>query len=474
MSIERMLIPIPRPQYPALPEAFISALAWRAFDAPVEVSPGKTVGLRFRSTKLSTAAQIEYRQTAPTNAAGFIGFGTRLEQAGVVSEAGGSVLASALIDSISGVRSTKGDSQAASPLTPSVALMQNIAGLMGAPRPPDVGEIIEVLFALGADGEVADGRTATSLWLEAAEHRLSVDPLLRAVDTAVTEQFLGGARQQRRGPFGPRREVPHGSMAQTPFAWFRDTWIALTSDAWVDALPARVWVDWATTVLRLAYGLGFMWESVWYETIAREIVSPQTSDLTWSAVRSLMPTTIPWRSSRRGSETRDVASLISRRSYRADQIRHAIEDWDGNDLSSGSSFEESGHAMRADMELVSRLANCLRSTDNQRSGKNLWEASVYSLQTRALSGPNADYYGLLRRSGRRYLNVDPGTEWIAVVASLACGSPGATVSVSRVLQDLGALGVRPELPDLIALLERAGLARGSADADQGVLVQAAF
>lgn len=46
--------------------------------------------------------------------------------------------------------------------------------------------------------------------------------------------------------------------------------------------------------------------------------------------------------------------------------------------------------------------------------------------------------------------------------------------MGRVLLGLDELGIRPGLADLIRLLEKAGLARGSADADQGVIVQSAF
>jgi hypothetical protein len=42
------------------------------------------------------------------------------------------------------------------------------------------------------------------------------------------------------------------------------------------------------------------------------------------------------------------------------------------------------------------------------------------------------------------------------------------------MTSLAELGLKPDLTDVVVLLERAGLARGSADADQGVVVQSAF
>ena len=94
--------------------------------------------------------------------------------------------------------------------------------------------------------------------------------------------------------------------------------------------------------------------------------------------------------------------------------------------------------------------------------------------TRDESGPFADHYGLLRTRGRSALVVEPGIEWAALVASLACGSPGAIRDVAAVLRSLRALGVSPETRDLISLLEKAGLTRGSADADSGLEVHSAY
>jgi len=46
--------------------------------------------------------------------------------------------------------------------------------------------------------------------------------------------------------------------------------------------------------------------------------------------------------------------------------------------------------------------------------------------------------------------------------------------VATLMLNLEELGLRPEAGDLIRLLEKAGLARGSADADRGVIIESAF
>jgi hypothetical protein len=128
--------------------------------------------------------------------------------------------------------------------------------------------------------------------------------------------------------------------------------------------------------------------------------------------------------------------------------------------------------MSADEALVSELTATLGSAPQKKS--NLWEAIRYSLMVRDESGPYADHYGILRSRGSRYLIPDPGTEWIAVVASLCCPGPSSQTDLGEVMRSLRELGLRPELSEVVNLLERAGLARGSADADQGVIVESAF
>jgi hypothetical protein len=127
--------------------------------------------------------------------------------------------------------------------------------------------------------------------------------------------------------------------------------------------------------------------------------------------------------------------------------------------------------MVGDKDLSAHLEEAINS--REKSGTNLWEAVRYALMVRPETGPFKDHYGLLRARGR-YLVIDPGTEWVTVMASLSCPSPGTQTDVASLMTSLAELGLRPELGDLIRLLERAGLAHGSADADQGVVVQSAF
>lgn len=466
---KKMLLPLLRPQYVAVPEALITALAWRVFDVKVEPDhSGKQVGLLFRTNPKQTKT-LAIRATEPEGER-LRAFGEALRKEGLKTSGDPITLARAVSNSIAGVRAGKSGSQPASPITPAFALLQNMRGLQGAKNPPDFAEIIESLYRMGLP-KGANSAGAAQLWLAAAEHRMETDPLAGALDRAVDAALLDGARQRRIADHTQRAEPWQGLFANTPFEWFASSWDRLNDPLWVEALPARVWVDWATTVLRLAVGLGFLWEAAWYEAVAREVLSLKSP--TWDGVKASVAPPLPWKSSRAGLGIRDVAPLLGLRVHRGEQIRGLLSEWLEDNGKPDEDFTSALHRMHADEKFCDRLVEALGSRRRTASGGNLWEAVKYALKTRENSGPFADYYGLLQSNGR-FLTVDPGTEWMAVVASLACPEPGKPTDVGAVLASLSQLGVRPELADLIALLERAGLARGSADADQGVVVQSAF
>jgi hypothetical protein len=100
----------------------------------------------------------------------------------------------------------------------------------------------------------------------------------------------------------------------------------------------------------------------------------------------------------------------------------------------------------------------------------MWEAIRYSLKARE----RGDHYGFLESSGNRYLFAAPGIEWGALMASLTAERPGATTNLGDVARSVRLSGAQVHSGELLDLLERTGLARGSADADLAVLVETAY
>jgi hypothetical protein len=426
----------------------------------------------FRTGDRSSSKTLEYVQTDPSDDVVKLSrFAGALDDEGVICEEHQDVLAKGFMASLAGVKAEKGSSQAAVPVTQALALLQNMRGLQGARNPPDVGLILERLFAFGSLG-VPDSATVAARWDKAIHHRLRLDPLAAALDRAVGKGIHIEPPQQvaAQGDVLPDWWQGQGALSGTPFSWFHTSWLRLTNEAWVEALPARVWVDWASTVLRLAVGFGYLWESAWYETFARSVLKEEGPN-TFENVRNSVPATLPWKSTGADMSVRDLASPIGWRVRRSNLVRAHIHEWLDDKEAADDGFSDVAHAMSRDSEFCQKLEDALGS--RQRRNENLWEAVKYALKTRDAAGPFADHYGLLKARGR-YLWVEPGTEWTAVVASLCCPEPDSKTDLRSVLSSLNQLGLYPELADLVSLLEEAGMARGSADADQGVVVQSAF
>lgn len=467
VEAKHLLLPFNRPEYFSVPEALLSSLAWRAHELVPESDAQKPVGLMYKAE----AKETHYLTLKPTKPEGTAAeaLGRQLKATALNTMASDLLLGEAVASSVMGIRIEKTGNQPASPITPALALMQDPRGILVKKGPPDFASIIESLFTVG---HPVGGPTesATELWMTAADRRLQLDPMLSAIDRSMMSTVFADRCVRRTALSIPEDSVDWcGLYPETPYEWFAKSWTALTSSEWVEALPARVWVDWATTVLRLAMGLGFLWEYAWYEALGDAIIRDHVPD-TWEELQATVRSPLPWQSSRSSISVRDVGSTIKWRVSRGEKIRKSLKER----LNESGQQQDAIEFLRSAAESDLRGSLAAEITEKKEAGKLVWETIKYGLQVRESSGPFTDYYGILKTRGRRYLLIDPGTEWIAVVASLTCGSPGSKCNVGDVLRDLTMLGMRPELGDLVALLERAGMARGSADADHAVIVESAF
>ena len=471
-----LIIPLNRPEYVAIPEGFLSALAWSVYEVGnMQPDPdGKKIGLRFhQDQELAANKNYTIRVTEPSGAK-LAEFDAALERHGLNSLDATSSLGLAILTSIRGTKADKGVQVPASPLSPSLALLQNSVGLQGKRNPPDVAEILETMFDLGIQNQSA--QTLGISLIQANKERMKIDPLLSAIDHSINDVVWGGTlkeqaivgQRERKG----QRLAPY--LGESPFRWFAETWTKLMSEEWIHALPTRVWVDWVTTSLRSIYAVGFLWETTWYEAVAREVLEDTLLDDVDSLKNILkrQEPPITWRSNTSGAEIRDLSSKLKWRCFRAVEIRQLIDKWLKENKSESKSLSECLAAMKKDSELRTKLASALNLEKGADSGpgSNLWEAIRYTLLVREAG----DFYGFFKGRGSRYLFAEPGSEWVAVMASLSSSHPGRTTDLGSVSRKLSQLGANPHPNDLLKFLERAGLARGSADADLGVIVETAF
>ena len=259
-----------RPEYVSAPEGLLTAISWGVHDV-TNMNQGKKTALVYRGEP-RIAKTLDFVFTAPEGEEELSKWSDALNTQGLVSEGDQVKLGRAIADAVAGVQVTAGKSRSATPMSPNLALLQNLRGMLGKAAPAEMAVILEQLYRLGKDVATSEAgthsNTVSSQWLAAVDLRMEQDPLVRMIDSAAGTLLPGDASRAR--PSGPEVVVDlrPGSLPNTPFTWFATSWERLTSEEWVAALPVRVWVDWANTVLRLAVGLGFMWEALWFEGIA--------------------------------------------------------------------------------------------------------------------------------------------------------------------------------------------------------------
>jgi hypothetical protein len=164
---------------------------------------------------------------------------------------------------------------------------------------------------------------------------------------------------------------------------------------------------------------------------------------------------------------RNVAS-----SLKVDCLRYAplAEEVKTNFSTAGDqSIEEVIDAIRRDEDLRSKFSEAL---SGEHTNENLHFLVKSMLDPRGES----DEYSLFKPVGKStsWKLVDPDTEWVATMASLAASGPGKSTTLREFRSSLRKLGLQPSKREVLSHLERAGLARGAHDADEAVRIRSAY
>lgn len=485
MADNPIVVAINRPQYVANPDLLLVSLANRMFDVPK--GPNEAFIYRDQRTKAG-ATSIKYVETYPGRSANggpdaerFESWVGALVAAGLETESvsDSSIAAQGIASSMISIAAEKARSIGALPITVHSSLLQDRRGVVGVKNPPDYGQILEQFFCLGTTNESSAGE----LWHTASLRRIETDPLARVIDEAVRVSLLPDGVTQAF----PGRPVPSAGVGKmvyewgtsskasnsysNPMMWFADRWEDMTAALWVDSLPSRRWVDWASTVLRHAFAFGFLWEARYYSKLAEACLDravPINEKFLRFATNSRADL-LYWKDLRLAPSVRSISArqaVIN--GMRAREFFAELDDSSIVDSDPIATLEQ----VRSAPAQVDQLREILSRQKDSRSVNNVWEAIRYALLVREPEpGGPPDHYGLLR--GTRWLCPDPGAEWIVVMASLRAGV-GQKTTVGEVLDDLNCLGIKISLPEILRLVERCGLADLSADADMAVVVESAF
>jgi hypothetical protein len=386
----------------------------------------------------------------------------------------------AILDALRGVIPAKAFSYPALPLVRAAAFLQNTRGVKAKQNPANYALIIEQLYALGSP--VPAGGGAAAKWFSV----LSIpetNSLFRALDTLagqmVPDDDGAPAPVVFRSAPPDIAALPHPVWLQnvaTPFVWFRQAWDTFCTPEWRSALPRRRWSDWASCIIRTAMGMAYLWESYFFRDLCDYLAEPApVAPFEIPRHRELLK----WTGRDEALTTRDVNS----------RIRQVISIGHASRLTFQSALDplvasQPDLPSRSLQSMIGAVANSLARevnpfaallNDSKRNqGPNTWETVVYSLQCRAETGTDADFYSVLSRRSRRFLVVEPGPEWLVVIASLAAGAPGRHTTLGQVKANLAMLGLFPSRETLVQELEQAGLAGSSHDSDDALEVVSAF
>lgn len=468
-----LYLDIRNPEYMPRGELIISELAALNYSVG-KFNDGKIEGRNYRAKGRSTVVQVvstdPYVASSPNEPAAWEG---ALRDAELGCNGPFHLAAQVLADSFAGTESEKGVGQSASPMAPGLALLQDSRGVVGRRNPFNVAAAIERMYTLGLACSLVEEQrtTAADQWNRATKARLEADPLLRVLDTAARNGLLPNFSEEDRESGAALGNPCLGS--NTPFSWFRESWDRLASPAWVEALPARTWADWAMAVIRSGLAFGYLWEIRWHQTMARLVLQggDQLRELTWEglvAEANQRGPLLDWIDQSAPIGMRDVASKLKDtcKVYAGlnEEVQTAFRS--GTPTSVGEALLSASE----DQQHRDRFKEALRPGSNE----NCLELVRYMLLGGSAYGRHADHYYLLRKVGRRYTVVDPATEWIAAITSLSMDAPGSETNLSAVSMSLRQLGLEPSTAELTKHLELAGLARGAHDADGAIVVRSAF
>ena len=456
-----LMMDLIRPQYAPNAEVLVSGLV----QGRLEARGTQSRKFRFRNKVAGDSRPV----TAPTTDQERANFAALLGDLDVLSGSSHPVeLVDAVVHAVTGVVSKRGSSLRASPMTEHLALSQDLSGVTGSNNPPNLGRALEAMFLMGQPlGAQGTSGGMADLWLAAARLRAESEPLLGAIDKAFGTVHPGAPFVPREGYRAATEDFWRGRFPESPFGWLHDTWTTLMDPRWSKRLPTRVWTDWSTAVLRVGLAFGYLAEMRWYELVGRCLLSREEVTVLPQLRGEVL---LPWAPSRLPVKSRNVKVEIKQAVNKGTSMLQVLRDTtDGvlpDPLAELNRLRQEEGVRRA-------VQGALGGTNPPSFAKNTYETIIYALQPRD-GGTGKDYYSLLRGAGNRYSVVDPGTEWIAVVASLACDLDTRETNIGEVRTALARLGIVPELQELVRALEEAGMARGSADADHGVRVRSAF
>lgn len=484
---------LPRPQYPGAPEVLVSSLSWcmTTSGRPRPIIGGQEhAGLIYQRSSQARQGKKALLETSPRRGeAAWMGIEDVLRnEFGLDDAEKASRATEILVEDLVGNVPARALSRAVIPFNANLALMQDSRGMLGVDNPPNFALIFQRMFALGGGEGGASERLA-----KAFADLANGDDWFDKATAAMLPQEIGLAAREILHP-GPGAGCERAAglspawlrKERTPFHWFAGAWESLMDHEWKKVMPRRRWIDWAMCVLRTGLGAGYVYEMNFYYRLMLALESPESPTDAANRILQGGESLFPWDAFASVS-SRDVAGRIKTMCERGTACRTLLKDWVEEQQDRCPSplayLDEDGLVrwigdVRAWLSKdpdsrKGKLRKAISGAAN-RAARNVYETITYALLDRGKPGVSEDLYSLLAKRGGRYTVVEPGQEWLVVVASMQARQPGQVTRVAAVLDALEQLGLKTGYKTIVKELERAGLARTSHDADDAIEIVSAF
>ena len=470
--VEEIFFKINRPEYPGNPEALQSALAW-SLTKPAAQPNEKKKGYIYEKISSKDYKKVEIAETRCKEDKYSEHLNKIRKIIDLPTDINDAEIFSSLLDGLRGINPDKADGRAASPIVPGAAFLQDPVGSHVKENPPNFALIFFQMYSLGG----GDDQSPAAMWYKAL--RMKNDTDLRKILDMVTEDMCPLDTLPVGNMASPVLPVPPAWLkdAETPFKWFAETWSSFCHEEWRRSLPLHRWSNWASCILRTTIGLGFLWEATFYKNLGKALLGDN------DAKQNLLPSKplLSWTENQKPLSVRDQNSGLIQTVTDGLLVKDKIDEI--LEIHGGSVDQETIDSWKGEKGLekwlswaeneltnyLDRLEDCFNQESKPKHLNTIYTIQ-YSLQCRREYGEDLDYYGLLHRKSKRFLVVEPGSEWIVVLASLTAISPSEVTTLGALRKELKKLGLNPSREILITELESAGLMQSSHDADEAITV----
>lgn len=476
-----------RPEYIPATELFMSEAAWSLATEKSRKQLGLTLapnGLAFGSR--ATHKNDKVHSTMPFRDEEEFELASQqiAVRFGQAPEVGRGIL-DTLLNEIENYASEKSIRSTAIPVTIAASLMQDARGITGKQNPVNVAQIIEKIYAAGGGR-----KSAATSWVGAlneAEPAGLPDWIEDALEKALPAECTTALSEIKFNTGGAKAGLRTPKWLEgkpTPFHWLANSWDALCSNQWVNAMPRRRFADWASCLTRTGVATTYLFEmhlntrmvaALGSELDAKEVVENVIEDskrlLFWDDHRSASAADVGPSIKQLSFIGTSCQDLLKRFKEMYPELP-SIAEYDDEEEGLTDWLEDARSVLAPYRTNVSKEIALALDNGKGSGAKNVFETIRYSLLVRG-GHQSTDLYGFLKQCGP-YTCVDPGQEWLVVIASLCSTGPRQPSRLADLSGALSDIGISVPRSTLIGRLESYGLARSSHDADDALEIQPAF